>query len=244
MDETPPFIADGEMSLHRRILADIEGKIMSGEWAPGARIPYETVLARTYGCSRMTVNKVMGQLVQNGLIERRRRSGSTVRRPTSHSAVLEIRDIAAEVAALGKPYGYHLLAREQASANAADCVLLGMEKPVPVLRLRCLHLAAAEPFCVEERLINLAAVPEAGEENFMAVAPGVWLLRQVPWSVAEHIIRAIGADEKIGKLLGVTKGFPCLAMERRTNSGGPYLTWVQLTYRGDRHALTASFTPS
>jgi GntR family transcriptional regulator, histidine utilization repressor len=244
MDETTPVAADRDVSLHRRILADIEGKIVSGEWAPGARIPFEVELARAYGCSRMTVNKVMGQLVQNGLIERRRRSGSTVRRPTSHSAVLEIRDIAGEVASLGEPYGYRLLAREPGRADAVECAALGLARSAPVLRLSCLHLAGAEPFCAEERLINLAAVVEAADESFQAIAPGVWLMRKVPWSLAEHTIRAVGAHGEISQILGVEEGFPCLTMERRTNAGGPYLTWVRLTYRGDRHALTASFTPS
>ncbi len=92
-----------EPSLHQKILADIEGKIISGEWSPGHRIPFEVDLARDYGCSRMTVNKVLTQLAARGLIERKRKSGSTVRHPTAQSAVLEIRDIASEVASLGCP---------------------------------------------------------------------------------------------------------------------------------------------
>ena len=51
---------------------------MSGEWAPGHRIPFEHELATEYGCSRMTVNKALSQLARAGLIERRRRSGSFV----------------------------------------------------------------------------------------------------------------------------------------------------------------------
>jgi GntR family histidine utilization transcriptional repressor len=42
----------------------------------------------------MTVNKALSQLAKAGLIERRRRSGSFVRRPRSQAAVLEIHDIA------------------------------------------------------------------------------------------------------------------------------------------------------
>ena len=53
-----------EGTLHSRILGDLEGKILSGAWAPGHRLPFEVDLAAQYGCSRMTVNKVMGQLVR------------------------------------------------------------------------------------------------------------------------------------------------------------------------------------
>ena len=57
-------------TFHQRILGDIEGKIVSGEWPIGHRIPFEIDLAREYGVSRMTVNKVLTQLARAGLIER------------------------------------------------------------------------------------------------------------------------------------------------------------------------------
>ena len=95
-------------SLHQRILADISERIVSGDWPPGHRIPFEHELSAEYQCSRMTVNKALSQLAKSGLIERRRRSGSFVTRPRSQAAVLEIHDIKAEVQALGRPYRYEL----------------------------------------------------------------------------------------------------------------------------------------
>ena len=59
-------------TLHSRILADIEGRIVSGEWSPGYRLPFEVDLAVQFGCSRMTMNKVLAQLVRSGLVERRK----------------------------------------------------------------------------------------------------------------------------------------------------------------------------
>ena len=67
-------------SLHERILGEIEERILSGEWAPGVRIPFEHELAAHYHCSRMTVNKALSELAKAGLIERRRKAGSFVMR--------------------------------------------------------------------------------------------------------------------------------------------------------------------
>ncbi len=53
-------------SLHAQILADIEGRILSGEWQPGHRIPYEHELTEQYDCSRMTVSKALTQLMRAG----------------------------------------------------------------------------------------------------------------------------------------------------------------------------------
>ncbi|BBE71933.1 histidine utilization repressor [Oharaeibacter diazotrophicus] len=233
-----------DASLHQTILADIEGRIISGAWPPGHRIPFEVDLAAAYGCSRMTVNKVLTQLAKSGLIERRKRSGSFVRTPTSQAAVMEIRDIAAEVAALGLAYGYRLVRRGRRKATAADRARLELPAGGTVLHLVCLHSAGPEPFCLEERIVNLAAVPEAEAEDFSAEAPGVWLLRQVPWSSAEHVVRAVEADGETAELLAIRPGRACLVVERRTALAGAFVTHVTLTYPGHRHALQARFTPA
>lgn len=233
-----------DVSLHQRILSDIEGKILSGTWAPGTRIPFEVDLARDYGCSRMTVNKVLSQLAARGLIERKRRSGSTIRRPAVQSAILEIRDIASEVAALGLPYGYRLLVREERRATAADRNRLALPQDASVLHLVALHSSGPDPFCLEDRIVSLSAVPAAAAESFADRAPGPWLIEQVPWSAAEHRVKAVAADRRTAELLDVSPGFPCLVVERRTSSAGQDVTAVSLAYRGDRQVLTASFTPA
>src|SRR5687768_1725252 len=89
------------MALHQRILSDLQNLILSGKWEPGRRIPVEHELMKQYQCSRMTVSKVMTQLANAHMIERRRKGGSFVSRPHSQSAVLTIPDIKTEVAALG-----------------------------------------------------------------------------------------------------------------------------------------------
>ena len=76
IDEDTTRVEAREPSFRRRILEDVEGKILSGEWPPGHRIPFEHELTEQYRCSRMTVNKAITELVKRGLIERRRKSGS------------------------------------------------------------------------------------------------------------------------------------------------------------------------
>ena len=46
-------------TLRERILSDIEGRINSREWPPGAHIPFEPELAQQYSCSRITVNTAL-----------------------------------------------------------------------------------------------------------------------------------------------------------------------------------------
>ncbi|MGD9912523.1 MAG: histidine utilization repressor [Rhizobiaceae bacterium] len=237
-------MSDADLPIHQRILADIRARIVSGAWPPGHRIPFEHELTQEYDCSRMTVNKALSQLARAGLIERRRKSGSFVRRPQSQAAILEIHDIATEVRDLGLPYRYELVSRRRRTATRGDRERIAAPTGSALLELACRHFAAAEPFCLEERLIALETVPEAEAEPFTEHAPGPWLLGRVPWSAAEHAISAAAADAETARLLAIQAGSPCLVIERRTWSDGRPVTHVRLTYPADRHRVVARFTPS
>lgn len=231
-------------TLHQAILEEIESRIVSGEWPPGFRLPFEIDLAQQYACSRMTVNKVMTQLAKAGLIERHRKAGSFVAHPRTQSAILEISDIEAEVRSLGQPYKYTLLSRRERASDAEDRLLLGLEHDTSMVELLAVHKAKHKPFCVEERRINVGVVPEAAEADFTASSPGGWLIRQVPWSAAENRINARPATVEIADLLERPEGTACLVIERRTWSPAGPVTFARLTYSGDSHTLVARFTPA
>lgn len=243
-DTTESALAPKEPPLHRRILEDVEGRILSGEWPPGHRIPFEHELTEQYGCSRMTVNKALTDLVKRGLIERRRKSGSFVTQPHAQSAVLEIHDIEAEVRSLGLPYRYERISRIERAPRAGDRKLLDLSAREKLIELVAVHYAGVRPFCLEERIINLQAVPEAAAEAFDTASAGQWLLGQVPWSAAEHRIKAVAADPRVAELLRIAPAAACLVIERRTWSGGAYITHVRLTYPGESHELVAEFAPT
>lgn len=238
-------LADKDRTLHRRIVGDIESRILSGDWAPGRKIPFEVDLAAQYGCSRMTVNKALTQLAKAGLIARKKRSGSFVLQPRGQSAVLEIHDIEAEVHSLRQTYTFEILRRavrppEPDEGAAHD----GRDPSRNLLDVSCLHRAGAQPFCLEERLVNLTIVPDAAEASFADAPPGKWLLARIPWTSAEHRIQAIEAGAAVADALDIPVGAACLVIERRTWNSAGWITHVRLAYPGDRHTLVATFTPA
>jgi len=237
-------MASKDATLHQSILSEIETRIVSGEWPPGHRIPFEVDLATQYGCSRMTVNKVLTQLAKAGLIERRKKSGSFVTQPQAQSAVLEIHDIKAEVQSLNLPYSYRVIAQKTRKAKAGDAQIPDVAQGTPLREIVCVHFAGALPFCLEERLINLETVPDAATADFAETAPGPWLVKQVPWTTAEHKIHALPAGGNAADALDIPRGTACLVVERRTWSNAGAVTHVRFTYPGDRHALVARFSPA
>ena len=212
--------ASKSATLNQRIRSDLESRILSGEWAPGFRIPYEHELMEQYGCSRMTVNKVLTALAESGMIERRRRAGSFVARQPPHleQVALEIPDIAMEVGSRGHQYAYRLLQRD-------------------------LRLADGRPLALEHRLISPVGVPEVLEVDFSTTAPGSWLLQNVSWTRAQHRISAWGADTATARLLDVKPGTACLVIERLTWRGEQPITRVRQVFLGDAWDLVARFAP-
>jgi len=226
--------------LHRRIGADIERRILSGEWPPGARVPTELELQTEYGCARMTVSRALTDLSARGLILRRRRAGSVVARPPVHSAVLDIPDIAAEIEARGMAYGYERLERGERAAMEEEAWL----GEAGVVVVACLHRADGAPFALERRLIGLAATPDAADESFKTLSPGGWLLKRAPWTEAEHRIAAVAADRETALRLDLSPGEACLKLERRTWADGLGVTWAWQTFPGQAYDLVARFSPT
>lgn len=232
-------------SHHSRIIAILRQSIVDGTLLPGHRFPKETDLAEQYGVSRMTMNKVLTQLTSEGYLVRRKRSGTFVSQPRGQSAVMEINDIEQEVAELGLQYSWHLNSMETRPLNETERSLLEISsEPVgQTLLLEGLHLARGKPFCLELRAINLEAVPEAAEQDFTHMVPGQWLLRTMPFSTANHRVRAINAAGRDARLLQVPVSTACLEILRRTRIEQSWVTRVRLLYPGELHQLVADFTP-
>lgn len=244
MASTPDPNEKAAAPLYQRIRSELEHNILSGRWPPGHRVPSEHELTDAYACSRMTINKVLSALAAAGLVERRRRAGSFVSRPRAPSAVLQIPDLRAEIEGRGEDYGYELLTREKRLATAGDRGRLGLTKRVPVLALSCRHLTGGRPFALEDRLLNLGAVPDALDQDFSTLPPNTWLVGHVPWTEAEHRIMARAADAAAAAALDIDPGTACLVIERRTWWNGEPITAVEIAHPGHLYDLMARFTPT
>lgn len=240
---TRAFQLDGEGPLYRQIRRAIARPILAGELAPGTRLPSELDLVSRFRTSRMTVNRALGMLADEGLVVRHRRNGTFVAAPVAEHAVMDLRDIADEVAGSGAAYAYTLLRRRRRRADRALAQALGVRKGAALLHLRCRHDGDGAPFVIEDRHISLAAVPAAAAADFTHTPPSRWLLRTVPWTRAEHAITAVNACGTLARDLAIAEGDACLVVERRTWLAGKPVTLVRLSYPGGRHRLVGGFTP-
>lgn len=231
---------DGQGPLWQQIRRALIKPIAEGAWPAGAKIPKEFEIIERYGAARMTVHRALRSLASEGLVARKRRFGTVVATRPPERPVLEIWDIGAEVERFGGAYSFEILSRERVD-DAPSGKALGAEAGTPLLRMVVRHFSDGEPLQIEERLINLAAAPSAGEESFRDAPPGAWLVANVPWTDAEHVITAEGASPQMAKLLDIAAGTACLAVERRTWADATPITWAHFVHPGDKRRLVARF---
>jgi GntR family histidine utilization transcriptional repressor len=237
------LVLDGQGAVYRQLERALREAIASGRWHPGFRLPSEHDLMRVLGISRMTVNRALSAIADDGLVVRRRRAGTTVAPQTMVHAAVAIADIRSEMAGSGKSYGFRLARRMTRRASSADRERLGVRAGTRILALSGVHLGDGEPEIAEERLINASMVPQALDTSFDAAPPGTWLLEKVPWTRAAFAISAAVADRDAVDVLGVDERSAVLIQERRTWRGPTPVTWVRLTFRSDRHKISGTFTP-
>lgn len=223
------------MSRHDEIRREMLRRINDGEWQVGFDIPHEVDLTEEFGASRGTIRRALSTLVEQGLIERRKRAGSRVIQQTSQTSKMHIPLIREEIESRGHEYAYRLLEREIRPG------LYGIGAQNGILWLSCLHLADDRPFQLEHRSINLDALPQAADQPFRKTGPNEWLVREVPATRVVTSISAAAADADTAEILAVATRDPLLIVTRRTFIDEAHLTEAQLSHPAELyHVETVS----
>lgn len=225
---------------YREIKAQIQDHILTGAWKPGAPIPAETDLAASYGVARATVNRALRELAEDGLIERKRKSGSRVRLSPVRQARFDIPLVRREVEERGHAYRYALVSSAVQPAPDWLAARLGLAPGAPVRHLVCLHFADGAPWQHEDRWINLTLLPQAGAVDFSTLGPNEWLVAQVPFSDVEIGILASAADAALAAHMDCAAGAPLLTIERATRWQDQPVTFVRLSHRPG-HRMTTRY---
>lgn len=228
------------VATYRDIKADILGKITRGEWRPGSAIPSELELAESYGSARATVSRAMRELVEDGIIERKRKAGSRVRLSPLRQARFDIPVVRREIEGQGAAYRFALVRSEVFPAPDWLRARLALPAGAEVRHLVCLHLADGAPYQHEDRWINLELLPQAREADLTVEGPTEWLMAQIPFSEVEIGIMATAADADLARHLGCAPGDPLLQVERSTRWEGQAVTFVRLVHRPG-HRMTTRY---
>lgn len=222
----------------RDVIAAITQRITKGPWGPGTLLPGEVELAAEFGVSRTTMNRALREVADMGLVERKRKSGTRVRMAPLRAARFEMPLVRAEIETSGADYAYRLIARDISAAPTDIAAKLALT--APALHLICLHLADGQPFQLEDRWINTAALPQAADQDFATTGPNEWLVATVPFSQVEVSMSAIAADSMATRHLNHAPGAPVFCIRRATWWQGQAITHVTLHHAAG-YRMTARY---
>lgn len=228
------------LPLYQQIQQHLLEKIQSGEWAPQHQIPPEELLARDFGVSRMTANKAIRDLVQQGYLVRQAGVGTFVTDHKAESSLVEVYNIADEVRNRGHEYGCDVLTAEASSADDEVSMRLGVRLGTRVFHTLILHHENGVPIQLEERYVNPRQVPHYLETDFHQHTPNEVLVAACPITDVEHVVEAVLVDGHIAALLTIESHQPCLQLIRRTWSGDQLISYARLTHPGNRYKLRSS----
>lgn len=122
---------------HLEISRHYHGLIRSGVYPPGSRLPSEAAIAEEFGVSRITVIQALNTLEEQGLILKKRGSGSYVREPAANPDPLRTVVLIMPITGLGREIelvagiedplrraGYHLIIKNTHEDCADEAELI------------------------------------------------------------------------------------------------------------------------
>ena len=223
--------------LYAKVKEHILENIRSGAWEAGRRVPSENELVESFGISRMTANRALRELTAEGFLNRVPGVGTFVREAPALSSLMELRNIAEEIAQRGHRHSSRLVAKAEIESNPALAEEFEDRALKRLFHIVIVHEENGVPVQLEDRYVNPLVVPDFLGHDFAVTTPTAVLLAAAAVDELEHTVEAALPTPEQQRLLGIAPLEPCLALHRRSWSKGRVATAVTLTYPASRYAL-------
>ena len=230
--------------LYQQVKRHILENIGSGKWGASTRVPSENDIVRSFGVSRMTANRALRELRDEGVLVRIAGVGSFVADRHAHAHPLEIRGIADEIRERGHVHRAEIVSLERVRAGADLAADFGIAPRGELYRSLLVHFENDRPVQLEDRHVSPALAPGYLDVDFSRTTPYEYLIHVAPLQEAEHVLRAVMPDERTRKLLTMKRDEPCLLVTRRTWTHGTIASLARLYHPGSRYEMSGRFRPS
>lgn len=218
-------------------------RISSGELQPEDRVPSEHELVADQGVSRMTANRALRELDDEGYVRRIAGKGTFVSDFRSQSHVLEVKNIADEINNRGHSHDCEVLRQSRQRARGEIAKALNVEQGTDVFHLLLVHYENGLPVQVEDRHVVADFAPDCLKQDFELITPSAYLTCIAPLQEAEQVVRAQMPNAAVRKNLKMTQSEPALVVIRRTWCRGRPVTFARLHHPGSRYELAGHYTP-
>ena len=221
----------------------IISRIATGELRPNDRVPSEHELVDAMNVSRMTANRALRELNDEGYVERIAGRGTFVSDLRAQSHLVAVQNIADEIAVRGHAHACTVLRQSRQRARGEVAKALHVEQGADVFHLLLVHAEDGTPVQVEDRHVLASFAPDCLEQDFTATTPSAYLSSVAPLQEAEQVVRASMPNPAVRKHLAMGEGEPTLVIVRRTWSNRQPVTFGRFHHPGSRYELTGHYAP-
>ncbi len=220
--------------LYYQLAQAIEAAIRSGELAPGDRFENELSLAGRLALSRPTTRRAIQELVDKGLLVRKRGVGTQVVQNPVHRRV-ELTSLFDDLAKSGQDPTTQLLEYRRGVADDEIAAELNLSTDHEIVTVQRLRYANGEPLAIMTNHLPAEIAPDAGELE----ASGLYQAlrgRGVHIRLARQRIGARPAQRTEARLLEEKVGAPLLTMSRTAfDDSGRAVEFGSHCYRASRY---------
>lgn len=227
----------GPIPLYYQISSRLENAIRSGDIPAGARLDNEISIGQRLGLSRPTVRRAIQEVVDKGLLVRRRGIGTQVVQGQVTRDV-ELTSLYEDLKGSQLSPGTRVLSHDVIAAPETVAEKLGVAVGSEVLRLRRVRTTGDTPMAILENYLPTEFADISREQ---LAADGLYAMmrsRGTTIRVAKQHIGARRAHDDEPSLLDVDAGSPLLTMERVAfDASGRAIEYGKHVYRPDMYSF-------
>lgn len=238
MDQTSDVLDAGSpVPLYHQLAERLFAEIRAGRYSPGSKLPSEHELAETFGLGRPTVRQATASLIQRGLLERRRGSGTYVRSVPAQVDLFSLSGTLTSFEAGGIKLSSELDRPETEMIDEDGHPLHGRL----AIRITRVSRVDGEPVLLEELDFDSERFPGLAkwvrkDKSLSDIIERQYRMR--PES-ADQTFRVVELSRAHAKRLGLSAGSPILRVDRTLHFAlAPSAGFARMYCRTDRFAFS------
>ena len=148
------------MPLYYQIKEHLKQQINEGILKKGEKLPTELWISQAYKASRVTVRRAIDELVQEGVVERKKGQGVYVSTSSFNRNIQRLTSQFEDLVKAGMSTRSQLLSIKEITADARLTLILEVEKGDKLLQIHRMRFADEKPFSEQIMYINIGYLPD------------------------------------------------------------------------------------
>lgn len=239
LDEiTADLDRNGPIPLYFQVSTRLENAIRTGRIPTGSKLENEIALSERLGLSRPTVRRAIQELVDQGLLVRRRGIGTQVLPTNSLTRPVALTSLFDDLQTSGHTPATHILTHEIRPADTIVASALGVEVGSETLYVRRQRTMDGSPVAILENHLPSLFTDISAEALEETGLYQVLRTRGISFRIAKQNIGARRAEGDEPELLDIDADAPVLTMQRLAyDVTGRAIEFGSHCYRPDRYSF-------